>query len=85
MRGIIAVTLITLLAGCNPKPEEPRDPKVPRPKTNVIPGAVQVEPFQAGSEETQPLVMRAVLRCRLDAQGRQRCELEVPRSKARMS
>jgi hypothetical protein len=84
MRGISAVSLmiISVLAGCRYEPEEPRDAKIPRPKT--VPAYVQVEPFQAGNEETQPLIMRAVLRCHQDAQGRARCELEVPRSRARM-
>ena len=83
MRLIIALaTTLALLGGCRYQPDEPRDAKVPRPKT--VPGYVHVEPSPAGSEETQPLIMRAVLRCQPDEQGRQRCELEVPRSRARM-
>ena len=84
MRKIIAVVILCFLGGCGQRPEEPRDSKVPRPKTDVIPTFVHVEPFQAGSEETRPLIMRAVLRCHLDAQGKNRCELEVPRPQARM-
>ena len=83
MRGIIAITLsLTLLGGCRYEPDEPRDAKTPRPKT--VPSYVQLEPFRAGAEETQPLIMRAVLRCHPDPQGRVRCDLEVPRSRARM-
>ena len=84
MHRIIAVAILCILGGCGQRPEEPRDSKVPRPKTDVIPAFVQVEPFRAGSEETQPLIMRAVLRCQLDPQGRNRCELEVTRSRPRM-
>ena len=83
MRVIIIISLILpVLGGCRYEPDEPRDAKIPRPKT--APSYVQVEPFRAGSEETQPLIMRAVLRCHPDAQGRVRCDLEVPRSRARM-
>jgi hypothetical protein len=73
-----------VLAACADEPEEPRDRKVPLPKTDVIAAVVQLEPFNAGNEPMRPLIMRAVLRCRLDAEGRTRCELEVPRSRARM-
>jgi len=52
------------------------------PKTAVMAAVVQVEPLDTGIE--QPLIMRAVLRCRMDAEGRTRCELEVPRSRAPM-
>ena len=83
MRGIIAVCLVSALVACaDESPEDPRDRKVPMPKTAVMAAVVQVEPLDTGIE--QPLIMRAVLRCRMDAEGRTRCELEVPRSRAPM-
>ena len=83
MRGIIAVSVaLVALGGCRYQPDEPRDARIPKPKT--VPSYVQVEPLPAGAEQPQPLIMRAVLRCQLDERGRNRCELEVPRSRARM-
>lgn len=81
MRAVLAITaVITALFGCGP--EEPRDPKVPLPKTLAAPAVVPVEPAPQTSD--QPTIMRAVLRCQLDAQGRNRCQLDVPRTPARM-
>lgn len=84
MRAAIAITMMVMLAGCGPDQQEPRDPKVPRPKTSVTGGPVRVEPLQTGTDESQPLIMRAVLRCQLDPQGKTICELDVPRMRARM-
>ena len=80
MRGIALVSAIFVLAACADEPEEPRDPKVPLPKTAPVAG-VQIEPFNA-SEHVRPQIMHAVLRCKLDAEGRTRCELDVPRARA---
>ena len=51
-----------------------------------VPGKVLERLVDAGQtvKRGQPLIMRAVLRCQLDERGRNRCELEVPRSRARM-
>ena len=85
MRGLTVLSAIFAIAACTGKPEEPRDPKAPLPKTDVIAAVVHVDPFNAGSSPVQPVVMHAVLRCKLDAEGRTRCELQqVPRFPARM-
>ena len=84
MREAIAVAVMLVLIGCSPDPQEPRDPKTPRPKTFVIQGPVSVEPLQAGMDESHPLAMRAVLRCHLNQQAKTMCQLDVPRSAARM-
>ena len=83
MPRIIAVCVVSLLAACSDEAaEDPRDRKAPLPKTAVAAAVVQVEPFNANAQ--MPLVMHAVLRCRLDGDGHARCELQVPRSRARM-
>lgn len=82
MRGITLASAILVLAACADKPDEPRDPKAPLPKTDVNAAVAQVEPFNA-SDQMRPLIMHAVLRCKLDAEGRTRCELDVPRSHPR--
>ena len=82
MRGIALISAVIALAACAEKPDEPRDPKIPLPKSHVPAAVVQLEPYSPGAEQTRPLIMRAVLRCKLDAEGRTRCELEVPRARA---